>query len=258
MKNFFKSRLKAITNLLLLVLVLVAVSLAFLFILESFDIISHEDGLKFNTELFISFKGTWYGWLVIILVQIVATTLLCFIPGVALAFLVLIDALYPIKWQAFIVSFIAVMSSSLIMYLVGKYGGYKICEKILGEKDCKKAADLLKHKTTVYFPIMMMFPMFPDDALVMLAGTFKMSLVWFIPSIVIGRGIGICTYVFGFGNIPFDKFTSPWHWVLFIVACIVVVGGLFFGAHKINQHLEKKRIASEARQIAENAEAEQN
>ena len=144
------------------------------------------------------------------------------------------------------------------MYLLGKYGGYKLCEKILGEKDCKKASDLLNHKATIYFPIMMMFPIFPDDALVMLAGTFKMSLAWFIPSIVVGRSIGIATYTFGLRTIPFNRFTSPWHWVIFIVVCVVGVVGVFFGAHKINQHLEKKRIASEAHQIAENNEAEQN
>ena len=47
---------------------------------------------------------------------------------------------------------------------------------------------------------MMMFPIFPDDALVMIAGTLKMKLRWFIPSIVIGRGIGIAAIVFGFST----------------------------------------------------------
>ena len=244
MINFIKSHKKAICNTLLALVVLAVVSIGFLSILEAFDIISYEDRMEFNIELFNSFKDSWYGLLLIILIQIVVTTILCFIPGVALAFMVLIDALYPVDWQSFLVSFVAVMSSSMIMYLVGKYGGYRLCEKILGEKDCKKAADLLNNKATVFFPLMMMFPVFPDDALVMLAGTFKMSLAWFIPSIVFGRGIGIATYVFGVGSIPFYKFTSPWHWIIFIAVCAVGVVGVFYGAIKLNKYLEKRRLQS--------------
>ena len=256
MLEFLKRKKKTIANVLLTLVVLAAVSVACLLILVALNIINYNDGsLNFELDLFISFKESWYGWLVVILIQIVVSTLLCFIPGVALAFLVLIDALYPQDMQSFAISFIAVMLSSLIMYMIGKYGGYRLCEKILGEKDCKKAAELLNNKATGFFPIMMMFPMFPDEALVMLAGTFKMPLVWFIPSILIGRSIGIITYVFGFGNIPFDKFTI-WDWFWFIPLCIIVVGGAFYGGHLINKHLEKKRNANKTEEATENVEVE--
>ena len=262
MLEFLKSKKKAIVNLTLAIAVLLILSFGILFLLEAFNIITYEDRMEFNVELFNSFKDSWYGWLVVILLHIVVTTVLCFIPGLAMAFMVLIDALYPTDWQSFLVSFIAVMSSSMIMYLVGKYGGYKLCEKLLGEKDCKKAADLLNNKATVFFPLMMMFPVFPDDALVMLAGTFKMSLAWFVPSIVIGRGIGIATYVFGVGSIPFYKFTSPWHWIIFIAVCAVGVIGVFIGALKLNKYLEKRRLQSAeqpestATEFTENPESE--
>jgi membrane protein YqaA with SNARE-associated domain len=82
--------------------------------------------------------------------------------------------------------------------------------------------------------------MFPDDALVMVAGTLKMSLKWFIPSIVIGRGIGVATIIFGLSIVPFDKFTAWWHWVLFILACAIGIALVFLAASKFNKHLEKK------------------
>jgi uncharacterized membrane protein YdjX (TVP38/TMEM64 family) len=88
---------------------------------------------------------------------------------------------------------------------------------------------------------MMMFPVFPDDALVMMAGTIKMSLKWFIPSIVIGRGIGIATITFGLSLIPFDKFTSVWHWVVFVAVCLVLVVLVFLLANKFNKFMERKR-----------------
>jgi uncharacterized membrane protein YdjX (TVP38/TMEM64 family) len=133
------------------------------------------------------------------------------------------------------------MLSSLMMYLIGRFGGYNLCKKLLGEEDCEKASDLLNNKGTIFFPIMMLFPMFPDDALVMVAGTLKMSLKWFIPSIVVGRGIGVATIIFGLSSIPFDKFTSPWHWVAFIGACAIGIGLVFLGAAKFNKYLQNKK-----------------
>ena len=87
----------------------------------------------------------------------------------------------------------------------------------------------------------MMFPIFPDDALVMIAGTLRMSLKWFIPSIIIGRGIGISTIIFGFSFIPFDKFTTIWHWIIFVLLCAAAIVGIFFCATKLNKLMDKKR-----------------
>ena len=86
-----------------------------------------------------------------------------------------------------------------------------------------------------------MFPIFPDDALVMMAGTLKMSLKWFIPSIVVGRGIGIATIIFGLSIVPFDKFTSVWHWIFFILACAVFIALVFYAAIKFNRYMDSKR-----------------
>ena len=158
-----------------------------------------------------------------------------------MAFIMLVQAMYANPPLAFFVSFTGVMLSSLMMYLIGRFGGYSLCKKLLGEEDCEKASDLLNNKGTIFFPIMMLFPMFPDDALVMVAGTLKMSLKWFIPSIVVGRGIGVATIIFGLSSIPFDKFTSPWHWVAFIGACAIGIGLIFLGAAKLNKHLQNKK-----------------
>ena len=127
------------------------------------------------------------------------------------------------------------------MYVTGRIGGYAICKKLIGEEDCKKASTLLNDKGAVFFPLMMLFPIFPDDALTMIAGTLKMSLKWFIPSILIGRGIGIASIIFGLGNIPYDEFTTPWHWIAFVVAAITFVALVFYLAFRFNKFLVKRR-----------------
>lgn len=239
--NFIKNHSKALLKVLLIIGALVALSAVALLILSLFDIVYFEDGLKLNAELFAQFRDSWYGWMIIILIQIVLTTALCFIPGASMAFIILLGAIYPLQWQAFLIAFIGVMTSSFLMYITGRLGGYRICKKILGEEDCEKASDLLNNKGVVFFPIMMLFPVFPDDALVMIAGTLKMSLKWFIPSIVIGRGIGIATIIFGLGNIPYDKFTTPFHWIGFILACAAGIVLVFFLANLLNKYLAKKK-----------------
>ena len=239
--------LKKLSRILLMLLIFVVISLISAVLLYLFDVIYlTDDGIMINKELFAYFSTTWYGCLVIILAQVIITSLLSFVPGASMAFIMLLQSLYEKSWIAFIVAFSGVMLSSLMMYLIGRYGGYSLGKKIIGEEDCEKASDLLNNKGLIYFPMMMMFPVFPDDALVMVAGTLKMSLKWFVPSIVIGRGIGVATIIFGLSIVPFEKFTSIWHWVLFILACALLIVAVFFAANRFNKYMEKKNSEAKA------------
>ena len=244
-KGFWERNKKRIVSVLVMVASVVALSVVAMLILWAFGVIYFNDGIQINAELFDSFKNAWYGWLIVLAIEVLITTVLCFIPGVSMAFILLLQAMYENPWHAFALAFIGVMLASLLMYLMGRYGGYRICEKLLGKEDCEKASQLLNNKGAVYFPIMMLFPMFPDEALTMVAGTLKMSLKWFVPSVVIGRGIGIASIVFGLGNIPYDKFTSVWHWVAFIAACAIVVVAVFYAAYRFNKFLEKRNNKQE-------------
>ena len=79
----------------------------------------------------------------------------------------------------------------------------------------------------------------------MIAGTLKMKMKWFLPSIIIGRGIGIITIVFGFSLIPFEEFTTLYDWLVFITVCIVWVSTVFHFANKLSRKLEAKQEKSE-------------
>lgn len=246
MKSFFK-KYEKIVKILLILLIFFLVSVVSTVILSLFGIVYFDDGIQLNRELFDAFKFSWYGCLAIIAIQVIVTSLLSFVPGASMAFIMLLETMYDNPVVAFIVAFSGVMLSSLMMYVIGRFGGYGLCKKLLGEEDCERASDLLNNKGTVFFPLMMMFPMFPDDALVMVAGTLKMSLKWFIPSIVIGRGIGVVTIIFGLSIVPFEKFTSIWHWVAFIALCAVAIVGIFLGAARFNKYLNSRKPKEEAK-----------
>ena len=239
--DFLKRNKAAILKFGLMLLTVVLISTVTFLLLMAFGIVHFDDGMHFNIEVFEAFRSSWYGWIIFILLQTILSILLCIVPGASMAFILLSQALYPTSWEAFILSFTSVMISSAMMYIVGRSGGYKICTHILGAEDCEKSLTLLRNKGTVFFPLMMMFPVFPDDALVMIAGTLKMSLKWFIPSIVIGRGIGIATIVFGLSLVPFDKFTNIFHWIAFVLICLVLVVLVFIAANKLNKYMERKR-----------------
>ena len=251
MKEFLK-KYEKIFKLLLILLIFVLISAVTTLLLSLFGIIYFTaDGMQINVEMFDAFKTTWYGCIFIILIQVVITSLLSFVPGTSMAFIMLLQALYDNPVLAFVVALSGVFLSSFMLYILGRFGGYNLCKKLLGEKDCDKASDLLNNKGLIFFPVMMLFPMFPDDALVMVAGTLKMSLKWFVPSIIIGRGIGVATIIFGLSFIPFDKFTTPWHWIIFILLCAIGIALVFFLASKLNKYLEKKKSKSATTEAVE-------
>lgn len=243
-KAFFEKNKKLFGNALLLILLMVSISLVTLLLLMLFDVVYFEDGMKFNSELFMSFASAWYGWIVFILLQTVLSMLLCAIPAAAMALTLLSMTIYTEPWQAFVISFAAALLASAALYVIGRFGGYKLCAKLLGEKDCDQALTLLRNKGTVYFPLMMALPIFPDEALTMIAGTIKMSLAWFTPSVMLGRGIGIATITFGISAVPFDQFTTPWHWIIFILLCLVGACFVLWLANRLNKFMEKRREAN--------------
>ncbi len=243
---FWNRNKKLLGKFLVLILGVVAVSGITLFVLWACGVVSFEDGIKFNSELFMSFKSAWYGWIVFILLQTVLSMFLCAIPAAAMGLTLLCMTVYTEPWQAFVISFIGAMIASGVLYVIGRFGGYKLCTRFLGRKDCDRALTLLRNKGTVYFPLLMALPTFPDEALTMMAGTIKMSLAWFVPSVVIGRGVGIAAITFGFSAIPFDKFTTSIHWIVFVLVCLAATFFVLWLAGKLNKVMEKRREAKES------------
>ena len=231
-----------ILKLLGMLLVLALISFITMMILMATGVLGYgKDGFEFDVHLFDSFKDEWYSLPIFILAQTVLTMLLCAIPGVAMAFVMLSTVIYYENiWMAFALSYSCVIISSTVLYIIGRIGGYKICEKMLGKEDCEKSLELLRTRGTTYFPLMMLFPIFPDDALVMIAGTIRMRLGWFIPSIVVCRGIGIATIIFGLDIIPFDTFTT-YDYLIFATVIFFWVKQLFMISNKLDRHFAKKR-----------------
>lgn len=239
-KDFLKKHKTEIFRIAAAVGIVVGVSFAVFLVLLACGVVYFDGGMKLNAALVDHFRSSVWGIAAFLALQTVLTVVLCAIPGTNMTFILLAVALFPEPVKAFLIAFIGVMLSSSAMYLTGRAGGYKLCEKLLGGKDCARAAELLRNKGSVYFPLMMLFPAFPDDALVMLAGFIKMKLGWFIPSVFFGRGIGVATIVFGLNIVPFASF-SLYDWFVFVSVCTFWIVLVFYLAHRLNIKMEKSR-----------------
>ncbi len=240
MKDFLRKNKRLITRSLLTLGILVLFSFFAAILLVAFDVLYFDGGIQFNVHIFDKFASSWLGIILFFVLQVICTTVLCFLPGTTMMFIVLGQTLFPEPWKAFLIVFSGVVVSSTAMYICGRFGGYRLCVKMIGKEDCDRSLTLLRDKGTVFFPVMMLFPIFPDDALVMISGTLRMKLSWFFPSIILGRGVGIATIIFGLSIVPFEHFSEWWHWVLFIALCAVLVVGIFLGALKFNKFMQNR------------------
>ena len=245
LKKVLKERKQQIKGLAGMVGMVFLVSIVtFLILLVTKVFIYGPEGFMFNEELFRAHQGTLWGTVAITVILSVLTILLCFIPGLSMAFILLINHLYPDPVVAFAISFARVMLSSAMLYTLGRFGGYNFCKKLLGEADSEKALTLLRDNGTIYFPLMMMFPIFPDDALTMVAGTIKMKLAWFIPSVIIGRGVGVATIIFGMQTMLPDQSSSTYIYDWFVLATVIAFALIcvFYLATKLNMAMALKRV----------------
>lgn len=143
----------------------------------------------------------------------------------------------------FAITLSGVMLSSLSLYLLGRFGGRKLGSTILGEEDIEKATELLETKGQVYLPLMLMFPMFPDDALCFASGVLKMKWWYFTLVALIFRGVGVLTICFGASVWDYTVvyLTNPIMWFLFITALAFWVVVILYLANKLDKFLEKKK-----------------
>lgn len=164
-------------------------------------------------------SGGVFSFLIFILFQILQTTVLQ-IPAI---FVTIAGAVIFGRWPAFIMSYIAVMLGSIIMFWIGRKAGRRFLNWMIGKESSEKWIDRMSNGKYLFF-LMMLFPMFPDDILCVVAGLTNMSFSFFLWTNLLARGVGIaCTVFFGSGAI------IPFHgWGLIVWGILIILVAILF------------------------------
>lgn len=190
--------------------------------------------------------GIW-GWLVFLIIEILITTFLCFVPAITTTFTTASIILFG-PLNALIIGVISIVAKSSILFFIGDKVGEKVAIWLVGEENLKKAQDIVESKSRILLPITFMLPIFPDNAMCIVAGMTKMNYWYFLLIAFIFRGIGTATIVFlGSGIIDYSSFSLvDWFLVINVLAIdfIIVVRTAF----KLDKMIGKRNEIKERKE----------
>lgn len=240
----------------IVLLVVIAISVGAYFLLSALGV-TDVDTLRSVIER----TGAW-SKVVFLLLQIVVTILLSFVPGTSMLFITLGVACFGANWQTFVLLFSGVFLSSVLMDVIGRFGGSRIIIKLIGKDSYEEALDLIQTKGAVYVPVMYLLPVFPDDAICMVSGALKVK--WWVHylEILLCRGIGCATIVFGVNLLPEElmKELTAFNWtyvfehlfsyleVVTVLAFWVIL--IFKGARFIDKKVGKMMMAKKTKEAS--------
>ena len=241
MKKLFakisKEKLKKYLKILIVLLVVAGISVGLYFLLKHLGY-TDVDKLKGLIQK----TGPW-AIIVFIALRVVATIFLSFMPACSMMFdlLSLATFSYLPPVTIFGICFASVVITSVVMDLIGRFGGNKAIVKILGQEDYDEAKGLVQEKGMVYVPVMYLLPIFPDDAICMVSGATKMNFWVHLLEIILCRGIGCATIIFGVQIIPSEvsSFTShnPLDYIRIGVLILAYLSLLLYLARRIDKWL---------------------
>lgn len=212
---------------------------------------------------FVGFKGDWikpmveqagwFGYILYIIVQIFMTTLLCFVPATTFTFTLLSVNIFGVI-TGLILSIIGCWFSSITMFLVGKYGGTKLVDWLVGEEDRIKAQNLISGRATVLVPVMLACPFFPDDAICMVSGMTKMNVWYFSVMSLITRSTGIASTALLGNDATLNYIKTALGdnillWFMLINLILFDIWVIWKGSGKVEEILRKRRQKRLKKQI---------
>ncbi len=177
-------------------------------IIVAFEILFSIDFITDNLQIFFN-KMAGFGYFVMFLLQFLQV---CFIPVPSYFITLAGIKIYnnpsdcvtiftqQINMKLFAITMSAYMLGVLVAYFVGmKWGKKAVLWAAGSEEDYQKWCKVFKTKRSiiVYF-CTVLFPIFPDDILCYIAGSVRMNFGWYFIANLIGRAIGLLSFMFVF------------------------------------------------------------
>ncbi len=200
------------------------------YLIEYFDILKYITKRE-ELQALLEQVG-WWKYFLYTLIQFLQVTIIPFIPS---SVTTITGTFLFGPLVASLLSLLGILAGSLFAFFLGDKFGEKVVSWIVGKKQMEKYSSLLYDKGKYLFFLMMLFPIFPDDILCLIAGMTTMTYRFFIITNLITRPIGIfltCYLVSG-EIIPFHGWGLI-VWAILIIAMII----LFWFAYKYKDKIE--------------------
>ena len=190
------------------------------------DLFDSAESLK---ELILS-TGIW-SRLVFVFVQFLQVT---FLPVPAMVTTIAGTLIFG-AFETFLLSIVAIMLGRLFAFWLGRKFGMPLVKWMVGQEDATKWSQVLGRGKYTYF-LMLLFPLFPDDILCMIAGITTMSWKFYIVAnaiAVVITNFAMCFFASG-ELIPFSGWGIP-VWIVLGVLLVVAIFCSFKYQDKIEQ-----------------------
>jgi len=123
-------------------------------------------------------------------------------------------------WPAFLLTFTAVVSGSLLVFQLARVLGRDFTDKIVSQRLSERYQGILRAKAPVFLTLAFLFPFFPDDMLCILAGLTDLSFRRFAVIVLLARPWGLL-FASALGGSALGL--SPW-----VMLPIALIGLLLF------------------------------
>lgn len=203
----------------------------------------------------VGFQGDWikpiiestgvFGYIIYVLLQVLITTIMCFVPATTFTFTLLSVQLFG-PLTGFLLSAIGCWLSSMLMFFIGKRFGEPFIDWLVGKPARIKAQNMISGRATVLVPVMLACPFFPDDAICMVSGLTKMKYWYFAVVAAVCRTIGVGVTAFLGGDLLNYAAFTLLDWFLFINIIVIDAILVWKLSTKVEQWINKKKQKEEA------------
>lgn len=201
-------------------------------VMLGFEILFYHSVVTNWLENIVIQAGVW-SWVVLGVIQFLQVVI---IPVPATFITLLSMKMYPDDvYVLFLVTLCVIVLGVIVTYGIGRRWGKKAVVWCAGsEEEYNKWLSVLKSKkTNIFYLATIIFPVFPDDILCLLAGSIKMNFGWYLFANILGRAVGLITFMFVFKTIS----NSIWS----IVVMFILLTALF-----IIRLILKRRLKNES------------
>lgn len=190
----------------------------------------------------------WVVYLVIWVIMFLQVTVLNIPAYVVLSASVSIG-IKALSWQYLLTVISAYMCGCICAYWIGRVFGKKAVKWCAGnEEDYNKWSEILNKKGKWWYLATVVFPMFPDDLLCIVAGAVKFNFGFYTIANLLGRSVGLVTMILtlnllGVGN------GFPWLCIVWGIALIGEILAYFVIKRKNSAYNKEEKDKNETADI---------